>query len=328
MNRVKAVAQGIAFLVFTIGAVSTTYAEDSLRVVATTGMIADVVSNVGGSAVNVESLIAPGVDPHLYKPTRKDVAAILQAEMVFYNGLYLEGKMIDALQRSAKSGKPVYAVAELLDKEYLIATDTFSGQYDPHLWMDPLSWLMIVDVVEQKLSEKIPEKSNEFKVNGDKYRSVIKKLHQHNQSIISSVPAEKRILVTAHDAFNYFGKRYGLEVVGIQGLSTESEAGVKDIERIIDLLVSKKVSAVFIESTVSDKNIRALLEGARHQGHTVKIGGSLYSDAMGAQGTYVGTYIGMIDHNATIIARGLGGVAPKGGFQGKLEHRSEHGDKE
>lgn len=308
----------LALLVLFVAEKETQAQQQPLRVVTTTGMIADVVQNVGADLVAVESLIAPGVDPHLYKPTRKDIAAILKADIVFYNGLYLEGKMIGALQRAAASGRKVYAVGDNVAPELLIKTDQFSGQVDPHLWMDPLSWRETIEFIETKLGEQLPGSIASLKQYADEYRVKMTKLHEYCEKILASIPENKRILVTAHDAFNYFGRRYGLEVVGIQGLSTESEAGVKDIERIIETLVSKKISAVFIESTVSDKNIRALLEGAGVQGHRVKIGGSLFSDAMGAAGSYEGTYIGMLDHNATIITRGLGGEAPEKGLLAKL----------
>ncbi|MCL4152523.1 UNVERIFIED_CONTAM: hypothetical protein GTU68_003307 [Idotea baltica] len=281
-------------------------------------MIADVVRNVGGAHVSSESLIAPGVDPHLYKPTRKDIASVLRADVVFYNGLYLEGKMIDALNRAKASGRKIYAIGEQIDPTLLIKTDEFSGQVDPHLWMDPATWEKTIDFVRDRLSEELRSEAASIAENAENYRSQINLLDSYCEKILATIPEQKRILVTAHDAFNYFGRRYGFEVIGIQGLSTESEAGVKDIERIISTLVAQKISAVFIESTVSDKNIKALLEGAKAQGHHVVIGGSLFSDAMGAANTYEGTYIGMLDHNATTITIGLGGSAPKAGLNTRL----------
>lgn len=288
----------------------------ALRVVATTGMVADLVRNVGGDRVGVTGLMGEGVDPHLYKPTRTDMATLLGADVVFYNGLLLEGKMSDALVRIATSGKPVHAVTELLDEAYLLEPEGFGGHPDPHVWMDPKAWAMAARVVEEKLSAADPAGAGVYSAGLAEYLERLGALDAYAERVLSSVPEGSRVLVTAHDAFNYFGKRYGYEVVGIQGISTESEAGLAEIERLVNLLVERKIGAVFVESTVSERNIRALIAGAAAKGHEVKIGGRLYSDAMGAPGTYEGTYVGMIDHNVTTIARGLGGEAPAGGMGG------------
>lgn len=296
--------------------------ERPYQIVCTTGMIGDIVQQVAGSHAEVTTLISSGIDPHLYKPTRRDIAKLLRADVVFYNGLFLEGKMIDALHRAKASGKQVYALAELIDPSLRIETDEFSGNYDPHLWMDPLAWAEIVTITRDKLSEYDPDATEHYHANAQRYHEKLLALHRYAERSISSVPEKARILVTAHDAFAYFGRRYNLDVLGIQGLSTESEAGVQDIERIVTTLVTRKISAVFVESTVSDRNIKALIEGAAAQGHRVRIGGSLFSDAMGAPSKYEGTYIGMIDHNVTTITRGLGGDAPSKGMQGLLSKDS------
>jgi manganese/zinc/iron transport system substrate-binding protein len=297
-------------------------APTRLKVVATIGMIADVVRGVAGDRAEVVALIPPGVDPHLYRPTRSDVQRLMQADLVFYNGHLLEGKMTDTLIRAAKAGRKVYAVAELVDEANARSSETGNDKddalVDPHLWMDPSLWMKTIDVVRDRLVERDPAGTAAYRGNADAYRRTIAELDAYAARVLASVPQSRRVLVTAHDAFGYFGRRYGFEVVGIQGISTESEAGVQDIERIVELLVRRGISAIFVESTVSDRNVRALVTGAKAKGHEVAIGGELFSDAMGADGTYEGTYVGMIDHNATTIARALGGEAPQRGMRGLL----------
>lgn len=289
-----------------------------LRVVATTGMIADMVREIGGDRVDVTALMGAGVDPHLYKPTRSDIAAIMGADLVFYNGLLLEGKMVDAFVRAATSGKKVFAVTELIDESTLLTPDGGHGLHDPHVWMDPSVWGQGVAVVRDRLIEADPAGKAQYEGSAAAYAEMVRSLDEYAKKALASVPASSRVLVTAHDAFNYFGRRYGFEVMGIQGISTESEAGVRDIERIVSTLVDRKIGAVFIESTVADRNVKALVAGAEARGHTVKIGGELFSDAMGKPGAYEGTYQGMIDHNITTIARALGGIVPERGMVGKL----------
>lgn len=292
--------------------------DGPLQIAATVGMIADIVRVVAGDNATVEGIIGEGVDPHLYKPTGNDVKQLQSADVIFYNGLMLEGKMGDVLIRLARSGKPVYAVTEeILDQEDYIITDG-EDHYDPHVWMDVSGWMRAVRVVSGALSELDPAGAASYEANAAAYLSELEKLDAYAKKVLSTIPAEKRVLVTAHDAFGYMTKAYGLDVKGIQGLSTESEAGVKDIENLVTFLVDRKIPAIFVESSVSDKNIRALAEGAKARGHEVGIGGELFSDAMGPAGTYEGTYIGMIDHNVTTIARALGGEAPGKGLNGKL----------
>lgn len=292
-----------------------------LRVVTTTGMIADVVREVGLDRVEVTALMGSGVDPHLYKPTRSDIAAIMGADLVFYNGLLLEGKMVDALVRAASSGKKVFAVTELIDEKGLLSTVEAAGEdglHDPHVWMDPSLWSGTVGVVRDRLIEADPAGRDQYEASAASYIQNLTRLDEYAKQALSSVPESSRVLVSAHDAFGYFGRRYGFEVVGIQGISTESEAGVRDVERIVAMLVERRVGAVFVESTVADRNVKALIAGAEARGHAVKVGGELFSDAMGTPGTYEGTYQGMIDHNVTVIARALGGTAPERGMVGKL----------
>jgi len=288
------------------------------RIATTIGMVNDIVSEVAGERGVASNIIGEGVDPHLYKPTRSDVAALLQADIVFYSGLMLEGKMADALIKVARAGKLVYAVTELIDPSFLLEPPEFAGHYDPHVWMDVRGWGKAVMAVAEALSEFDPAGEDYYHQNAEAFLEELEKLDAYVQRVIESIPEASRVLITAHDAFNYFGRAYGIDVKGIQGISTESEAGLEDINRLVDLLVERNVRAVFVETSVADKNVRALIEGARARGHEVRIGGSLYSDAMGSPGTYEGTYIGMIDHNATTIARALGGDAPPGGMRGEL----------
>ncbi len=288
------------------------------RIVCTVGMVADIARNVAGNRADVVALMGPGVDPHLYKTNRSDMATLLGADIVFYSGLLLEGKMTDALVRVATSGKKVYAVTELIDESSLLEPAEFAGHFDPHVWMDPAAWSKAVEVVRDKLTEYDPPGAETYRSNAAAYLAELKKLDDYCARVLATVPESSRTLITAHDAFNYFGRRYGYEVVGIQGLSTESEAGVAHVEDLVKTLVTKKIRAVFVETSVADRNIKALIAGAAARGHTVVIGGSLFSDAMGANGTYEGTYIGMIDHNVTTITRALGGTAPERGMNGSL----------
>ena len=293
------------------------WAEAPLKVVATTGMIADAVQQIGGDQVEVKSLMGPGVDPHAYRQTRSDIVAMTRADLVLWHGLYLEAQMEDFFHDLGRK-RQVVAVAEGVDKSKLRAHDDYADKYDPHLWMSPVLWRDVVIEVQQALTEARPEAAELFAANTQAYLDRIDRLHAYGQQILAQVPADKRVLVTAHDAFGYFGAEYGFEVTGIQGISTQSEAGLNRIGELVDMLVERQVSAVFVESSVSDRSVRALIEGAAAKGHTVAVGGELFSDAMGAPGTYEGTYVGMLDHNFTVIARGLGADVPARGMDGKL----------
>ena len=300
-------------------------ASEGFDVVGTVGMITDVVRNVAGEHANVSGIIGEGVDPHLYTPKRSDVLQLRDADVVFYNGLLLEGQMTDVLIRIASSGKPVTAVTEavLEETDYLLKEPGDSEYTDPHVWMDVGGWMKAVPVIAESLADYDPEHAAAYEANADAYLERLERLDAYVRRVIGSIPEKRRVVVTAHDAFQYMGRAYGIEVRGIQGISTDSEAGVKDIETLVDFIVRRAIPAVFVETSVADKNVRALVEGARARGHELTIGGSLFSDAMGRPGTYRGTYIGMIDHNATTIARALGGEAPEGGMLGKLDDGAE-----
>ena len=288
-----------------------------LDVVATTGMIADLIQNVGGSVVNVNGIMGPGVDPHSYRHTRGDILTMTKADAVFYHGLDLEVQMFDFFDQLSLKSK-VTAITEAIDTSKLLAYDDYENAYDPHIWMDPMIWAETIDPLVETLRETIPEQSDVLATNAAAYRDQLHALNAYSEEVLSSVPSESAILVTAHDAFAYFGAAYGFEVTGVQGISTNSEAGLYRIGELVDLLVDRNVSAVVVESSVSDRNIRALIEGAAAKSHTVSLGGELFSDAMGPAGSYEGTYIGMIDHNVTTIAKALGGTAPARGWQNKL----------
>ncbi len=301
-----------------IATAATAAAQDRLSVVATTGMIADAVRAVGGDLVEVQALMGPGVDPHAYRQTRSDIVALARADLVLWHGLYLEAQM-ESFLRDLASDRAVVAVAETLPRDRLLAHDDYADKLDPHVWMVPELWSLVVGNVRDALSQAAPGNADAFSANAAAHLAGVQALGAYAADILATVPEPARVLVTAHDAFNYFGAAYGFEVLGIQGISTESEAGLQRIAQLVDLLVSRRIAAVFVETSVSDRNIRALIEGAAAAGHTVTIGGELYSDAMGEPGTYVGTYVGMIDHNVTTIAAALGGTAPDGGMQGLLD---------
>ncbi|MCY1704896.1 metal ABC transporter solute-binding protein, Zn/Mn family [Pannonibacter sp. SL95] len=288
-----------------------------LTVVATTGMIADAARAVGGDAVTVTALMGPGVDPHSYRQTRSDIVAMAKADLVLWHGLYLEAQMEDFFADLGKKRR-VVAVAEAVDKSRLLGHQNYAGRYDPHVWMDPALWTGVVVAVRDALTEAQPAEAAAFKANAEAYLAELAALDTYSREVLASVPQGSRVLLTAHDAFSYFGRAYGYEVIGIQGISTQSEAGLNRVSELVDLLVSRKIAAVFVESSVSDRNIRALIEGAAAKGHEVRIGGELFSDAMGETGTYEGTYLGMIDHNVTLITRASGGTAPADGRTGRL----------
>lgn len=290
------------------------------QAVCTVGMLADVVKNVAGERATVGAIIGAGVDPHLYKATRADVARLLGADIVFYNGLLLEGKMGEAFESAASSGRPTIGVGERVPQEFLLRPAPGADHFDPHIWMDPTGWMHATRAVAEALTTFDPANSAGYDERAGAYLADLKALDEYARVSLATIPPDRRVLVTSHDAFEYFGRAYSLDVRGVQGISTVSEAGLMDIERLVGLLVERAVPAVFIETTVSEKTIRALIDGCKARGHTVVIGGTLFSDAMGPPGTYEGTYVGMIDHNVTTIVRALGGVAPERGLHGRLGH--------
>lgn len=275
-----------------------------INVVATTGMIADAARNVAGSRANVVGLMGPGVDPHLYRASQGDVRALANADLILYNGLSLEGRMADVLVRMART-KPTVAVTEYIPEELLTEPEAFGGHYDPHVWFDVPMWKLAVERIKDALIEVDPAHRADYESNASAYLELLDELDQYAKEQIAQIPPESRVLITAHDAFGYFGRAYGIEVVGLQGISTDTEVGLRDIQELVAFIVARGIKAVFVESSVPRRSIEAVVEGARRQGHLVKIGGELFSDALGDAGTPEGTYIGMVRHNVDTIVAAL-----------------------
>lgn len=274
-----------------------------LNIVTTTTMITDLVKNIGGDYINIEGLMGSGVDPHLYKASEGDVTKLVNADIIFYNGLHLEGKLVDVFEKM-KSKSPI-ALAEEIDKSTLIGSEHFGSNFDPHVWFNIEYYKQFARKVTTVLSEKDPKNANNYIENQNQYLAKLDRLQENIKTTIETLPKEKRILVTAHDAFNYFGKNYGFEVVGLQGLSTATEAGVKDVQRLAAFIIEKNVKAIFVESSVPRRTIEALQAAVNSKGQDVKIGGTLYSDALGNEGTLEGTYIGMFEYNVNTIINAL-----------------------
>ena len=320
VSRLDPMRSIVAFILSLVASTFMAGAEP-LKVVATTGMIADTAARIGGDAVEVQALMGPGVDPHAYRQTRSDIVAMTRADLVLWHGLYLEAQLEDFFGDLGKR-QTVVAVAEALPMDLLLAHDEYADKVDPHVWMDPRLWAQVADRIAEVLIEATPTDEGAIRANLAEFQDELSQLATFAELSLTAVPDAARVLVTAHDAFKYFGAAHGFEVLGIQGISTESEAGLNRISQLVDLLVARGIGAVFVESSVSDRNIRALIEGAAARGHEVVVGGELYSDAMGEPGTYEGTYVGMIDHNVTVIARALGADVPPAGMQGMLKGES------
>lgn len=277
---------------------------DKLRVTTTTTMITDLVREVGGERVEVTGLMGPGVDPHLYKASQGDVEALLEADAVFYNGLFLEGQMGEILEKTGEQ-KPVVAVTEEIPEGELLESVAYEGEADPHVWFDATLWRMTVDPVVEELSKLDPEGAEGYERRGEEYKKEIDELHSYVRREISSIPEDRRVLVTAHDAFRYFGRQYGMEVRGLQGISTEAEAGAGDVRRLADYLVENEIPAIFVESSVPRRSVEAVQAACRDRGSELEIGGTLYSDAGGDAGTDAETYDGMFRANVETITEAL-----------------------
>jgi manganese/zinc/iron transport system substrate-binding protein len=283
---------------------SETINNEKPLIVCTTGMLGDALQNLLGDQATVISLMGPGVDPHLYKATQGDLAKLQNADLIIYNGLYLEGKMAEVMQKLARQ-KTIIAAAELLPDDKI--RYTVDDVTDPHIWFDVALWAEMIQLLIPALEGTNIFDAELLRQNGSKFIEELQELDQWTTTEINKIPTEKRVLVTAHDAFQYFGLAYDIEVYGLQGLSTLSEFGLRDVSDLVSFLVQRQISSIYVESSVSDKAIKAVVEGCRAEGHNVQIGGSLFSDAMGEAGTEKGTYIGMVKHNVSIIVAGLGG---------------------
>jgi manganese/zinc/iron transport system substrate-binding protein len=275
-----------------------------LTIVATTNLVADVARAVAGEHAEVQALMGPGVDPHLYKASEGDVRRLAEADLILYNGLHLEGKMADILVKMAR-GRPVVALGEGVPEESLREPPELAGQYDPHVWFDVSLWRLTLPVVAEELATLDPDHAADYRANADRYAAELAELDAWVEAQIALLPAERRVLITAHDAFGYFGRRYGMQVVGIQGISTLAEAGLQDIERVVDLVVESGVPAIFVESSVPRRTVEAVQGAVRARGRELAIGGELYSDSLGAAGSPAGTYPGMVRHNVETIVEAL-----------------------
>ncbi|MEO0416264.1 MAG: zinc ABC transporter substrate-binding protein, partial [Verrucomicrobiota bacterium] len=277
-----------------MGVVDAEAAEKKLdspyHIVTTCTMVTDLVANIAGDKAKVTGLMGEGVDPHLYKPTRDDLATLSKADVIFYSGLMLEGRMADTFAKMGRSQIPAYAVTELLDDEYLLEPEDFEGHWDPHVWNDVKAWISATKAVAGALSEIDADNADTYEANCEAYVAELEKVDAYAKKSIATIPEKSRVLITAHDAFNYFARAYGIKVMAAQGVTTESEAAVSDINELVDFVVENGINNIFVENIVSDRNLQAVVEGAKAKGHDLAIGGELYSDATGPAGTYEGTY--------------------------------------
>lgn len=276
-----------------------------IQAVATVGMIADMLKVVGGDRVEVTGLMGPGVDPHLYRATAGDVERLSRADIIFYGGLELEGRMTDIFVKMARKGTPTIPVSEKIPENLLRQPKEFQGKFDPHIWFDVTLWKYTVETVRDELAKFDPQSAEAYKKNADAYLAELDKLHTYVKEQIASIPKASRVLVTAHDAFGYFGRQYDMEVIGLQGTSTATEPGAGDVQNLAKLIAERKIKALFVESSVPKATLEAVLAAVKSRGWEASIGGQLFSDAMGQDGTPEGTYLGMVRHNVDTIVKAL-----------------------
>lgn len=279
--------------------------DEAVNIVATTGMIADAARVIGGDKVRVKGLMGPGVDPHLYKASAGDVALLSNADLILYNGLHLEGKMSEIFKQMEKRGIDTVAVTDGIDRGVLLAHPEYEGNYDPHLWFDVSLWKQVVADIGNSLIAEDPENADYYSANTDAYLVELTELDEYVKSKTDALPENKRVLITAHDAFNYFGKGYGFQVKGLQGISTDSEAGTADVQELAAFIVERQLPAVFVESSVPPKYIEAVQAAVGARGYNVEVGGEIFSDALGNPETPEGTYVGMVRHNIDTIVDAL-----------------------
>ncbi len=299
----------ILFLLFFIGLFfgckdANTNADGKLSIVTTTTMITDLVKNIGQDSVSVQGLMGSGVDPHLYKASEGDVSKLAGADVVFYSGLHLEGKLVDVFEKMGRNTNTI-ALAEVLEKDGLIGSEYFASNFDPHIWFNIAYWKQITNYLTEELGKLDPDNASFYSDNAVEYLKKLDMLEAEVRKTIATLPEEKRVLVTAHDAFNYFGKEYGFEVVGLQGLSTATEAGVQDVQNLAQLIIDRQVKSIFVETSVPKRTIEALQQAVKSKDYDVQIGGTLFSDALGNAGTDEGTYIGMFRYNVNTIVGAL-----------------------
>ena len=301
----KKLVFGVVILSLIFSCKKANKSNSKLQVVTTTSMITDLVTNIGGDVINIQGLMGSGVDPHLYKASEGDVSKLANADLIFYNGLHLEGKLVEVFEKMGSQNIKTIAISDAIDENTLIGSEYFASNYDPHIWFDITYWEQATQFVVDKLSEALPNEQATFETNGQRYLDKLKVLKAEMTATISTLSEDKRILVTAHDAFNYFGKAFGFEVVGLQGLSTATEAGVQDVQKLAAFIIENKVKAIFVESSVPKRTIEALQAAVNSKGNNVIIGGTLYSDALGNAGSIEGTYIGMFKYNVNTIVNAL-----------------------
>ena len=301
-------AAGAGLLTFRPTITAARQDDDAIRVTTTVGMVSDAIRNIGGDRVDVTALMGPGIDPHLYAPGASDIEALSEADIIFYVGLELEGRMADTLEGVSRMDIPTIAVGENIPEDELLASQQYENAPDPHIWFSVPLWKLAVDAARDALIEHYPDDVEQFETNAAAYQEQLDELDAYVREQAETVPEELRILVTAHDAFGYFGSEYGFEVRGIQGISTSTEAGAGDIQDLADYIVERQIPAIYVESSVPPATIEALQEACRSRDWDVQIGGELFSDAMGEDGTPEGTYIGMVTHNIDTIVGGLTGA--------------------
>lgn len=280
------------------------YAHSPLKIVATTSIIGDAIENIVGDSAQVIKLMGPGVDPHAYKATPKNIQHLSQADIIFYNGLHLEGKMADVLKNFSKR-KAVYAASDGIDPNQYLGDPQFEDGLDPHIWFNVSLWKQAVKYMSKQLQTADNSSAAYYKANTKRYLKQLDELHKSIQKAIQEIPKTQRMLITAHDAFTYFGKAYDIEVRGLQGISTVGECGLRDITNLVELIIQRKIKAIFPENSVPNKPLRAVVQGCKKRGHEVILGQELYSDALGEEGAWEGTYIGMVTTNVKIIVDAL-----------------------
>ena len=314
-------ARILSFLSLTVLALfSTVTAEETHKpytIVTTCGMVTDLAENIAGDRAQVVAMMSNDVDPHTYNPTRNDVASLEAADVIFYSGLNLEARLSDVLVRMAGKGKLVMPITSGIPQEKLLEPEEFEGHYDPHVWNDYSLWALTTETIAQTLSQFDPAGAQEYGSRA-KLGEEIKAMHEYAKESLATIPKESRVLITAHDAFNYFGHAYEIEVHGVQGVTTEHEAALAEINALVDMLV-EQIGAIFVEQAYPEEHVKAVVEGAKARGHTVKIGGTLWR-CHGCPDSYIGTFLGMADHNITLITNALGGEAPEHGLKGQLKH--------
>lgn len=294
----------LLIIVVFVGCKNSSEENGKIKVVTTTNILADLVSEIGGDQISLQTLMGAGVDPHLYKASEGDVSKLYNADIIFYGGLHLEGKLVDIFEKMQGS-KNTVSVGDRLPKDQLISSENFASNYDPHVWFNIQFFKQFAQIVTDELSKIDTENAEIYSTNNKKYQAKLDDLESEIKATIATLPREKRILVTAHDAFNYFGKAYDFEVVGLQGISTATEAGVRDVQKLSDFIIENDIKAIFVESSVPRRTIEALQAAVLSKKHNVEIGGSLYSDALGNPGTEEGTYIGMFRYNVNTIVNAL-----------------------